>query len=177
MRLFKECPRILGDRNISNAVTIPARYPPRVTAIRLVKRIINNPVKEIGWLPAYSHGTRTHFPDWLNRFTTPQKVFHWHGETFELPAESTQLLSSQHCENQAFLYKDNVLAFQCHIEMTESMVDEWSLLYEDELLQPSDTIQTRAEMQAGSVQYIDQLNKLADEIYQNWIGQLGTSAS
>ena len=81
-------------------------------------------------------------------------------------------LSSQHCENQAFTYHDNVYAFQCHIEMTADMVDEWSKLYENELTQPDDTIQTREEMLGACTQHIDQLNRLADEIYQHWIQHL-----
>jgi len=136
--------------------------------------IVSNPVKEIGWLPVFYDPAQTAEPAWLNQFDPPQTVFHWHGETFELPQGATRLLSSEHCQNQAFLFKDNVLAFQCHIEMTTDMVDEWSSLYEDELIQPSDTVQTREQMLMHSKQYIRSLNKLADEIYQHWIEQLGS---
>ena len=135
-------------------------------------RIIQNPVKEIGWLPVYTEGSQANLPEWTNEFSSPQTVFHWHGETFELPDGATRLLSSQHCDNQAFIYKDNVLAFQCHIEMTATMVDEWSALYEDELQDPSETLQTRTQMLAGCEQHISSLNKLADKVYEYWLQQL-----
>jgi len=134
--------------------------------------IVQNPVKEIGWLPVHASLSESSLPTWTEIFSNPQTVFHWHGETFELPDHSTRLLASQHCANQAFLYKDNVLAFQCHIEMTETMVDEWSALYEDELAEPSDTVQTRAQMLSESERNITPMNKMAEEIYHFWIQQL-----
>ena len=134
--------------------------------------IVQNPVKEIGWLPVNAAAPDSTRPEWLDLFNQPQAVFHWHGETFELPDNCTRLLSSKDCINQAFLYKDNVFAFQCHIEMTADMVDEWSRLYEDELQEPSDTIQTRKQMLAASEQHIPNMQRLSDEIYQAWIARL-----
>lgn len=141
-------------------------------ASALGAKIIKNPVKEIGWFPVLANQDQTRVPDWLDNFKSPQTVFHWHGETFELPENSTRLLSSQHCENQAFLYKDNVLALQCHIEMTAAMVEEWSSLYQDELTQPGETIQSQQEMLKGCSQHINQLNQLADDVYRHWFEQL-----
>jgi len=48
-----------------------------------------------------------------------QTVFHWHGDTFGIPDGAVHLASSEATENQAFLYKDNVLALQFHLETTE----------------------------------------------------------
>ena len=45
--------------------------------------------------------------------------FHWHGDTFGLPDGAVRLASSEVTENQAFRYKDNVLALQFHLETTE----------------------------------------------------------
>jgi GMP synthase-like glutamine amidotransferase len=134
--------------------------------------IKRNPVKEIGWLPVHASADGEGLPAWLESFQSPQTVFHWHGETFELPAGASKLLSSEHCQNQAFQYKDNVLAFQCHVEMTQEMVDQWSELYEDELSQPSSTIHRREQMLADSTLHIPRLNQLASEIYRYWIEQL-----
>lgn len=48
-----------------------------------------------------------------------QTVFHWHGDTFDIPDGAVRLASSEATENQAFLYKENVLALQFHLETTE----------------------------------------------------------
>jgi hypothetical protein len=47
-------------------------------------------------------------------------VLHWHGDTFDLPAEAVHLARSTACENQAFVYDHRVVALQFHLEMTEA---------------------------------------------------------
>jgi GMP synthase-like glutamine amidotransferase len=52
------------------------------------------------------------------------KVFHWHGDTFDLPENAIHLASSEACKNQAYAYKDKVLALQFHLEPTKkSLLD------------------------------------------------------
>ncbi|MEW6003105.1 MAG: type 1 glutamine amidotransferase [Nitrospirota bacterium] len=53
------------------------------------------------------------------------KVFHWHGDTFDLPTGAVLLASSKLYKNQAFRYGENVYAFQFHIEVTKDMLLEW----------------------------------------------------
>src|SRR4030066_2020791 len=53
------------------------------------------------------------------------KVFHWHGDTFDLPLDAVLLASSELYKNQAFRYGDNVYGFQFHIEVTKDMLTEW----------------------------------------------------
>ena len=45
-------------------------------------------------------------------------VLHWHGDTFALPEGAHPIARSAACANQGFLYRDRVLALQCHLEMT-----------------------------------------------------------
>lgn len=52
-------------------------------------------------------------------------VFHWHGETFDIPKGALWLASSQIFPNQGFRYGNNVYAFQFHIEVTEGIILEW----------------------------------------------------
>jgi GMP synthase-like glutamine amidotransferase len=79
-------------------------------------RVSANTQKEIGWFPV----TRTNLiPDGLMGILPEnQTVFHWHGDTFDLPAGAVHLYASNACRNQAFLYKDRVLALQFHLETT-----------------------------------------------------------
>jgi GMP synthase (glutamine-hydrolysing) len=73
------------------------------------------PQKEIGFFPILgkksSKGWNLPSEFW---------AFHWHGDTFDIPEGAVRLASSEVTENQAFLYKDHVLALQFHLETTES---------------------------------------------------------
>jgi GMP synthase-like glutamine amidotransferase len=84
-------------------------------------RVYRNPHKEIGWFPlqltqlATSSSLVADFPE---SFT----AFHWHGETFEIPAGARHLARNETCENQAFEFDGTALAFQFHLEVTPSAV-------------------------------------------------------
>ncbi|MBI4699408.1 MAG: type 1 glutamine amidotransferase [Nitrospirae bacterium] len=53
------------------------------------------------------------------------KVFHWHGETFDIPSGAVRLACSDLYFNQAFRYGTNAYAFQFHIEVKKEMILEW----------------------------------------------------
>ena len=70
------------------------------------------PYKEIGWFEIENceHNTVLSVPDNF-------KAFHWHGEMFEVPQQALPLWYSEACQNQGFIY-ENIIAVQCHFEMT-----------------------------------------------------------
>jgi len=77
--------------------------------------------KEIGWMPVrLSPMVRRHplFEGFPERWST----FHWHGDTFDLPAGAVPLASSDACPNQGFILGDRVVGLQFHLEMTASAV-------------------------------------------------------
>jgi len=81
-------------------------------------KVYPNKQKEIGWFDvALSERAKTDslFAGFEDKFP----VFHWHGDTFDLPEGSKHLISSEVCKNQAFLYNDKVLGLQFHFEVTE----------------------------------------------------------
>jgi GMP synthase (glutamine-hydrolysing) len=53
------------------------------------------------------------------------KVFHWHGETFDIPDGALRLASSELCPNQAFRLGASSYAFQFHIEVNEKIIYDW----------------------------------------------------
>ncbi len=53
------------------------------------------------------------------------RVFHWHGETFDIPQGAVRLAQSPLYPNQAFRFGRNAYAFQFHIEVTEQMILAW----------------------------------------------------
>lgn len=61
------------------------------------------------------------------------RVLHWHGDTFDLPAGAVRLASTRICENQAFSYGDNAIAFQFHPEMGATGFERWLIGHTVEL--------------------------------------------
>ncbi len=123
--------------------------------------------REIGWFPV----TRCENPiasDWAGALGKHFEVFHWHGETFTLPAGSTHILASEACTNQAFVI-GKTLALQCHVEMTIGMVQRWASEGAREIAEPGPTIQTEKELLNGLPVRIEQLHNVADLLYGRWI--------
>jgi len=79
--------------------------------------VVRNAHREIGWFPidlTEAGAGSSAFGFLPQRF----EVFHWHGDTFELPSDAVHLAFSEGCRNQAFLYDKRVLGLQFHLEST-----------------------------------------------------------
>ena len=85
--------------------------------------------KEIGFYHDLKIDSESSF---FSGFKNPFTVFHWHGDTFDLPEGSIQLVSSEHYSNQAFQYKSAV-GLQFHLEVNEEMINLWLDYMEDKL--------------------------------------------
>ncbi len=132
--------------------------------------ITANPVKEIGWFPVQSiPGPQA--DHWLQDFADDSMLFHWHGETFSIPEGATAILRSEQCAHQGFVI-GNTLALQCHIEMTGTMVREWTALYKDELTDPATSVQSQKEITGNLEERIKQLHNAADSLYRRWLQPL-----
>jgi len=77
--------------------------------------IYANESKEIGWYPVQFNNRE--IPEKLRSASIETAVFHWHGDTFTLPAGAKCLGSTSLTTNQMFLYKNYVLGIQFHAEM------------------------------------------------------------
>ncbi len=91
------------------------------------------PHKEIGWhnlqfFPAL--GDYKIFKD----LPTTRKVFHWHGDTFNIPEGATRIAASQAFPHQGFIYDNKVVALQFHLEVTPKSVRELVENCRDELV-------------------------------------------
>ncbi len=121
-----------------------------------------NAVEEVGWGDVH---VSPHGEQWFGDLRSFES-FHWHGETFTLPADATHLLSSRYCENQAFSFAKH-LAMQCHVEMTEEMIRTWVKGAREKSSEPS--VQTRTEMLESLAPRVAALNRVADRLYEKWI--------
>ncbi|HEY7219498.1 MAG TPA: gamma-glutamyl-gamma-aminobutyrate hydrolase family protein [Candidatus Binatia bacterium] len=80
--------------------------------------------KEIGWYDV-SPTDEAESDPLLLEFKETEKIFQWHGETFDIPKSTRHLAFSSLCTNQAFRYGDNVYGFQFHLEVDEPMIHRW----------------------------------------------------
>ena len=96
----------------------------QLLARALGARVYRNAVKEIGWFPVTWMPATDSDPVFTG-LSGRDEVFHWHGETFDLPAGTARLASSEACRNQAFRYGQNAWGLQFHLEVTPEMIDAW----------------------------------------------------
>ena len=121
-------------------------------------KVFKNPQKEIGWFPL----TVTDEGKSILGLPEESIVFHWHGDTFELPEGAIRLAENEACKNQAFLLNDNVLGLQFHCEMTEESLKEiteacFNEIVEDEYVQSAASILSQSHLCTQSNQYMKQL--------------------
>ena len=110
-------------------------------------KVYKGPKKEIGF---YHDLMISNNSKLFHGFKNPFSVFHWHGDTFDLPVGATRLALSENYSNQAFQYK-SAIGLQFHLEVNEKMVNLWLDKTEEKLQQ---------------IPYIDPL-KIRSDIYEN----------
>ena len=94
----------------------------QLVASALGARVYPGQQKEIGWYPVEVTAPEDELTAALPaRFM----AFHWHSDTFDLPAGAVRLFRSDLYENQGFRWGSNVCAVQFHFEVTGKMVEEW----------------------------------------------------
>jgi GMP synthase-like glutamine amidotransferase len=89
----------------------------QLIAAALGARVYRNHQKEIGWFPVEvtPAGKQSAVGQALG---TQAEVFHWHGDTFDIPAGAVHLARSAACAHQAFSLDDRVIGLQFHLETT-----------------------------------------------------------
>lgn len=123
-------------------------------------RVFSNPVKEIGWFPIH---TVDSIDGAIFSFPQSETVFHWHGETFDLPPGAIRLAKSEGCENQAFQLGKSVIGLQFHLETTPESAGQIISHCRDELV-PSTFVQTEEEILSASPNRYKSINHLMDSI-------------
>jgi GMP synthase-like glutamine amidotransferase len=106
--------RFIGDAVARGVPVLGVCLGAQLIASALGSRVYRNLQKEIGWFQIEA----TPAPE--GPFRLPEKctVFHWHGETFDLPTGAVRLAKSAACENQAFQIGRHVIGLQFHLETT-----------------------------------------------------------
>jgi GMP synthase-like glutamine amidotransferase len=120
----------------------------QLIANALGARVSANLHKEIGWFPvtAVQHSKDT--------FQLPASVnvFHWHGETFEMPQGAVHLARSAACENQGFQWGRRVIGLQFHLETTADSAR--SFVEEDDGVELKDSLEVADSLYIQTAQQI-----------------------
>jgi len=142
----------------------------QLIASALGARVYRNSSKEIGWFDV--RFTPEASGDALFAGARPtETVFHWHGETFDLPPGAVWLAHSGLTRHQAFRFGRATYGLQFHLEVTPPMIEDWCAQDVNcgdvrELDAPIDAWRNAARLEA-----------LSQQIFGRWCRLLSDSAT
>ena len=139
--------RFIKESILAGKTVIGICLGSQLIAEALGSRVYKNSIKEIGWFPVKRAGSETG-TDLLSGFDSTETVFHWHGETFDLPQGASLMFSSEVCANQCFIYNKKIIGLQFHIEVTESLLNGMIQNGAEEII-PGQYIQSEDSLRAG----------------------------
>jgi GMP synthase-like glutamine amidotransferase len=116
----------------------------QVIADVLGSKVYPHTQKEIGWWPVKKVAENKNHP-LLKNLPDEFITFQWHGDTFDLPDEAIQLFYSSACEQQGFLYKNNVTGLQFHSEVQDDLLNDMTENDKAQLV-PSTFVQSAEEI-------------------------------
>ncbi|AUX89779.1 glutamine amidotransferase [Acinetobacter variabilis] len=96
-------------------------------------------------------------------------VLHWHGDTFDLPAQAELLASSDLYPNQAFRVGQNILALQFHAEVASESLEKWLIGHTCELRKAQINIPT---LRADHQSYAPALEQAASSVLMLYLENL-----
>lgn len=129
-------------------------------------RVYANPAREIGWFPVEFHAGAADCR-YFKGFPEQAEVFHWHGDTFDLPPGAVHLASSAACRNQAFFFRERVIGLQFHLETTASSAHRLIAMCGDEIV-AGPFIQSAAAMISEDRRFAainDLMHRLLDNLF------------
>jgi GMP synthase (glutamine-hydrolysing) len=122
--------------------------------------------REIGWFPIEAPGADP-VPEWFAPLLTPGlQVFHWHGDTFDLPLGAKHLSQSQAYLNQAFVMDYFALGLQFHPEVEAKELERWYVGHANELHSAGISVE---ELRAAGIKHGPALERAARGFWKLWM--------
>jgi GMP synthase-like glutamine amidotransferase len=162
--------RIIRDAHDANIPVIGHCLGGQLISKALGGTVGKNRVKEVGWHPVRQVRSPAAVK-WFGDLPEELTVMQWHSETFTLPANAEWLLTGEHCDHQAFV-AGPCLALQAHVEVTPDVVRSWTRAHARDLAETTSSVQSLAQILAGTEQNIAGLRRIADQLYSRWTEML-----
>jgi len=115
--------------------------------------VMPSPVREIGFTSIHPTTSGANDP-LVSAFAEGDLVFHWHEDTFELPAGSELLATSDHVPMQAYRAGERAWGIQFHLEIDRDEIEAWLDDAGDDLEEAwgksKQTVRDEAELHLGA---------------------------
>ena len=124
---------------------------------------------EIGWFPLEA-ASSAEPPIWFAPLLADGlSVFHWHGDTFDLPQGALHLAKTERYEHQAFAIEDFALALQFHPEVTAADLESWYVGHTSELHHAGIHA---ASLRASAQKHAAALEEAAARFWKLWLDSI-----
>lgn len=145
----------------------------QLIAKALGARVFKNGHKEIGWYDISPTADSAEDP-LFSEFAPEEKIFQWHGDTFDMPTGAIHLAYSELCMHQAFRYDKTVYGFQFHLEVDERMIHRWLRVTENRIeVHDLHGRDGNEDINRQTTIHIDRLQQLAEQVFGEFINLFG----
>ncbi len=125
--------------------------------------------KEIGWAPVRLTKAAASSGLFHGLVAPEYPMFHWHGDTFDLPPGAERLAETV-AYRQIFRLGPQVLALQCHPELEAHRLEQWLLGHASELASWGQA--DLPSLRADTAEHGAALRAFAQQLLHNWLAQL-----
>jgi GMP synthase (glutamine-hydrolysing) len=99
-----------------------------------------------------------------------QPVLRWHGDQFSMPHGLESLASMSACPHQAFMIGSHAMAWQFHLAVDASRIEQWLIGHCGELSQMGID---RQQMRAAANLHSARLKEILELVMQDWLALNG----
>ena len=131
--------------------------------------VVPNATREIGWYDVELTEAGAVDPV-LSTFASNQRVFQWHEDGIELPAEAVHLASSPASAVQAFRHGEHAYGLQFHLEVDEPLIERWLTVPDNQATLTAEQGRINPDaIRAQTTAAIDDLEALSRRTFSRWI--------
>ncbi len=168
--LYEEI-RIIKERIAADKPTIGVCLGAQLVAKALGANVYPGEHKECGWYPLTMSDTAK---GTVFEHLAPEKtnMFHWHGDTFDLPEGATLMASSEKYKHQIYTYGENILGMQCHPEVTAESLLEWYVALVGDVLGDR-VVMPLEQLRKETQKYAETLEIQSNKLLNQWLDERG----